>query len=192
LSSPEAIEAYRSLHATIKYAAGEPGPRSVLLVDVGGRQPTSVAEHVALAFARAGDACTLVDANLRSAPEVTPGLSDLIDAKTSEVLETKSGADGLIRIGPGTRPDPDLLANDELGAVIDRFTAARGYLIVSCAPMPEFGDALAIAPRVDAVALVVQSGVSGRQAAIRARDALERVGARLLGIVMVERPRRWF
>jgi Mrp family chromosome partitioning ATPase len=99
---------------------------------------------------------------------------------------------GVIRIGRGTAPDPDLLARDELGGVIGDLCEAYGYLVVTCAPLPQYGDAVAIAPRVDAVILVITAGVTGREAAIRARDALERVGARVLGLVMVERPRRWF
>jgi Mrp family chromosome partitioning ATPase len=192
LSSSDAIETYRALHATIKYASGEPRPHSVLLVDIDRSTPTTVAENLARAFARAGDRCALVDANLRAASEEVSGLSDLLDAEAREALVVNPDQDGLARIGPGTKPHPELLVRDELEGVLGELGEAYGYVIVTCAPLPEFGDAVAIAPRVDAVILVITAGVTGREAAIRARDALERVGARVLGLVMVERPRRWF
>jgi Mrp family chromosome partitioning ATPase len=65
-------------------------------------------------------------------------------------------------------------------------------LIVGCAGLPQHGDAIALAPRVDAVILTVTAGVTRRPRAIDARDALERVGGRLLGVVLVEPARRRF
>lgn len=190
MSSHDAAETYRSLHTTIKYAAGDRPVHSVLIVDVDRPSASAVAENVALAFARAGDCCALIDADFRSGGEGT-GFADLIrDPSASATAE--NGADGLARIRPGADAHPDLLASSRVRDAIESLRSRYDYLVVTCPPLPEHGDAVAIAPHVDAAVLVISAGVTGRDEAVRAKEALERVGARILGLVMIERPRRWF
>jgi non-specific protein-tyrosine kinase len=76
--------------------------------------------------------------------------------------------------------------------VFDALHNEHAFVIVSCAALPARGDALALAPRVDGVILVVTSGKTRRPRAVEARDQLERVGARLLGVVLLETKRRLF
>jgi Mrp family chromosome partitioning ATPase len=191
LSSRAAIETYRALYSTIKYAGGDDGVRAVLIVDVDRPSRSMVAENIAEAFARGDDACVLVDADLRSGPSERPGLAELLRDSTTTVGAEISDT-GRARIGPGTAGSPDLLSGSGLAAAIASLRARYDYVIVSCPSLPRYGDAVAIAPHVDAAILVISAGVTGRDEAIQARDALERVGSRILGMVMVERPRRWF
>ena len=65
-------EAFRSLRSTIKFAAGEPAVRSVLIVDTDRNETSDSAEQVARAFAKAGDSCAFVNADFRSGGEVCP------------------------------------------------------------------------------------------------------------------------
>ena len=184
------VETYRSLRDTIKNAAGDEPVRSVVIVDIDRPTPSAVARSLAEAFRTAGDDCVQIDANFRSSSEQQPGLSDLVGnrALIDELLS--KGDDGGF-VGPGTVATPDLLSSrgfpEALQAVIERFD----YAVITCGMYPGSSDLLAVAPHVDAVILVVSAGVTGREPAVRAKNALERVGARILGLVMVERPRRW-
>jgi len=187
----DSAESYRSLHATVKFAAGEQPVRCVLVVDVDRERPSSVAERLSETFARGGDPTVFVDANVRGSANAAPGFLDLVagKAQTAEVL-TAGSVDGLRVVGPGSFSDPDFLASDGVATALAALLTTHDYLIVRCAGLPQHGDAIALAPRVDAVILTVTAGVTRRPRAIEARDALERVGGRLLGVVMVEPARR--
>jgi non-specific protein-tyrosine kinase len=180
------------LHATVKFAAGETPIRSVLIVDVDRRSPSEVALRLAETFARGGDSCVYLDANVRGTDRA-PGLLELAagTADTATLLQPGTVAE-LSQLRPGALDDPDLLSGDGVGRVVEALLSDHAYLIAGCAVLPQFGDALALAPRMDAVILTVTSGVTRRPRAIEARDALERVGGRLLGVVLIEPERRRF
>lgn len=186
-------EAYRSLRSTVKFATGEHPIRSVLVVDVDRAERSRVAEQLATAFAEAGDRCALIDTDSRGSDDRAPGVFDLLRGSESiESLPQPAGAGQLTRIGAGLTGSPDALAGDRFRTALDSLVEAHGFAILSCAPLPDFADAVAIAPCVDAVILVITSGGTRRPRAIEARDALDRVGTRILGVVMVEPNKRWF
>jgi len=187
-------EAFRSLRSTIKFAAGDPPVRSVLIVDADRDQISDSAEQVARAFAKAGDACAFVDANFRREAGTTPGFSDLLigSQPLDVVIEENAGDSLLTTISAGTVPDPDLLAGDQVSQVLDALLQRFEYVIIGTASLPANSDAISLASRVDASILVVTSGKTRRQRAVEARDALERVGARVLGVVLIEAKRRLF
>jgi Mrp family chromosome partitioning ATPase len=187
-------EAFRSLRSTIKFAAGDPPVRSVLIVDADRDQISDSAEQVARAFAKAGDACAFVDANFRREAGTTPGFSDLlIGSQPLDVVIQENAGDSLLTtISAGTVPDPDLLAGDQVSQVLDALQQRFEYVIIGAASLPANSDAISLASRVDASILVVTSGKTRRQRAVEARDALDRVGARVLGVVLIEAKRRLF
>ncbi len=190
LGRHEIAEAYRSLRSTVKFATGERPIRSILVVDVDRDQRSDVAEQLATAFAQAGDRCVLIDTDVRNTPSQAAGLFELMNGSDAVVSQTEPGQ--LATVGPGQAGSPDALAGDGFSVALDRLVETHGFAVLSSAPLPKYADALAIAPRVDAVILVVTAGGTRRPHAIDARDALERVGARILGVVMVEPKKRWF
>lgn len=187
-------EAFRSLRSTIKFAEGDRPVRSVLIVDADRSDVSDSAEQVALAFGNAGDRCALVDANFRQTSDTSVGFSDLLSGGSSldAVLKAATTNDGYTSIGCGTVANPDLLAGDQVASVLESLLERFDYVLISTASLPEHSDAVSIAPRVDATILVVTSGKTRRPRAIAARDALERVGARVLGVVLLESRQRLF
>ena len=187
-------EAFRSLRSTIKFAAGDPQVRSVLIVDADREEASDSAEQVARAFAKAGDACAYVDGNFRGGASPTPGFSDLLigSLTVDTVIEENTGDSLLTSISAGTVPDPDLLAGDRLSQVLEALLQRFEFVIIGAASLPASSDAISIASRVDASILVVTSGETRRARAIEARDALVRVGARVPGVVLIEAKRRLF
>jgi Mrp family chromosome partitioning ATPase len=191
-ASSAAEEAYRTVRSTVKFASGPTPLRSILVVDLDRDNPSGVAEQLARAFARAGDTCALVDTNVRSG-RTEPGFSDVVAGRSAlgEVAQASS-ISGLTEIPPGTVRDPDLLAGGRLSQALDALLSQYSYVVLACATLPRHADALALAPRVDAVILVTTAGKTRRARAVEARDALERVGAHMLGVVMIESRRRLF
>lgn len=184
-------ETYRSLRESIKNFDSDSPLRTLLVVDVDRPSPSSVAFNLARAFEQAQNQTVLVDTNFRQTGDQARGLAEII--ATGKLDVKKSGESGEpASIGPGKSGDPDLLSSQAFRDALDTIRQRFDYTILTCDAFPAYGDALAIAPAVDGVALVISAGVTRRERAIAARDALERVGANLIGMVMIERPRRWF
>jgi Mrp family chromosome partitioning ATPase len=186
-----ASEAYRILRSTLKFASGDPPVRSILVVDIDRREPSGVALRLAHAFSRAGDRCVLIETDVRQGPR-DPGLGDLIRGMPATDVTRRPNGSGPSVVTSGSVSDPDLLAGDGFERALSELLASYDYAILSAASLPAHGDALAIAPRVDAVILIVSSGRTRRGRAVEAREALDRVGARMLGVVMLESKRSRF
>lgn len=186
-----ASEAFRILRSTLKFAAGESPIRSVLVVDVDRKEPSSVAARLADAFARAGDRCVHVSTDSRTGNR-DAGLSEIIDGAAVSDVGRRGSGDAASVVGPGSSANPDLLAGAGFRRALDALLAEHDFAILSAASLPEHGDALSIAPHVDAVILIVTAGRTRRARAVDARNALERVGARMLGVVVVESKRSMF
>lgn len=189
--STAAAEAFRILRSSVKFAAGERPIRTVLVVDVDRRTPSGVADELGAAFARAGDPTVVVATDGRLHDGQGEGFGDLLLGESIESLGLPDGTE-LVAIPAGRRSQPDVLAGDRLSDALTLLSQRFDYVILSAASFPQHSDALAIAPRVDATILVVTSGKTRRPRAIEARDALDRVGARILGVVMVEDRRHRF
>ncbi len=184
-------EAFRLLRSTLKFAAGDRPVRSVLVVDIDRPETSGVARRLAESFARAGDRCALVETDGRAGGDAA-GFADLIRGAplAAAIADAEHGGPVVVPAGRGAAADA--LSSDGVGEALRTLLQSYEYVILSCAPLPRYADALALAPRVDAVIMVASSGKTRRPKAIDARDALERVGANILGVVLAEETRGWF
>jgi len=69
-------------------------------------------------------------------------------------------------------------------ALIETIKADAGWIIVDSPPLLAVADAAATARWTDGVLVVTCAGVSTHPAAANARDILDKVGARILGVVV--------
>lgn len=195
-------EAYRSLRSTVKFAGGEPPVRSLLVADAGtGGQHSAVAANLAAALALGGDSVVLVDADLRQ-PRLheffrrgnETGLTEwLAEPDTVRPLPLSESGVPNLRLLPAGRgretagiAPGDLLSGDAFTQLLALLQEEAMFTIIDAPALPEVGDALAIAARVDAALLLIRSGKTRRPAAQQAKDALDRVGTRILGAVLTD------
>lgn len=198
LSAPDspAAEAFRALRANIKYAGGDAPARVILLADTGsGAARPTVAANLAIALAQAGDPTILIDADLRQ-----PGLHRFFDVPGDVGVSTflRAGGDeppivptGVPRLrllpAGAVPPNPaELLASDRLRALLAWARGAATFVIIDAPPVTAVSDALAIAASADGTLLIVRAGHTRRPAAQRAKEGLERVGAKILGVVLTD------
>ncbi len=74
--------------------------------------------------------------------------------------------------------------SETTGRVLDILREAADVVLFDAPPVLAITDATLLAARVDGVLLVVDAGATRRDLARRARAQLERVNARLLGVVL--------
>jgi capsular exopolysaccharide synthesis family protein len=160
---------------------------------------TTVLVGLALALARAGKHVTVVDADLRRPAihqqfglENREGLRALLD-RSSPVADCiqpvgfpgATGALGLVTAGPPTNsPCFQAAEPSAVAAVLAELASGCDLLLIDSPPILSVADPLLLAPLVDGVVLVLQTGAVPEREVVKARRRLERAGAELLGVVM--------
>jgi capsular polysaccharide biosynthesis protein/Mrp family chromosome partitioning ATPase len=97
---------------------------------------------------------------------------------------------GLSHVSPIPRALPiDLLASDRATEVISRLASTADFVVVDVPPLLADADAAGLVNACDGVLPVVRMPAS-RSGVERARDELDRISARVLGSVVVDRQRR--
>jgi non-specific protein-tyrosine kinase len=188
-------EAFRQLRTSIQFASPDRPIRSLLLTSTGPEEgKTTTLANLAVAFAQAGSRVIMVDADLRR-----PGLHKLFGLKNQVGLTTlvvgdpeqevplfETGVENLWLLPSGPLPPnpAELLASRRMAEVMERLAKAADYVLYDSPPVLAVTDAAILASRVDGVLLVLQAGRTRREFARRAKAALEKVNARILGTVL--------
>lgn len=128
-------------------------------------------------------------------PSVAVGLARLAGAAAGRgvvVLDgthRRVGGDGTVAFGPlpGTDGDPRALDPAALRLAWQRLSERADLVVLDSPPVTASALALALAPTVDAVVLLVEAERTREAVAAAARDALTAAGANLLGVVLTRR-----
>jgi len=82
-------------------------------------------------------------------------------------------------------PNPaELLASPRMIEILQSVTTLTDYVIIDSAPLLLVADAVPLASRVDGVIVVSRAGSTTTEQARQVRGMLEKIGARLVGVVM--------
>lgn len=188
-------EAYRTLRTTLFFSAQGDGLKIIQVTSPNpGDGKTTTAANLALSMADAGKKILLVDADFRR-PRVHKimGVSNSIglwgviegELEISEATQN-SGAANLDLMTSGGRPSnpAELLTSARFKDFLDVVRERYDFVIVDTPPVLPVTDASAVAPRVDAVLLVIQLTKNSRATARHATETLTAIGGRILGIVV--------
>lgn len=198
----QAAQAYRAVRETLRHARSEQPVRSVLLADAGSRDQAGVAAaNLAASFALNGDMTVLVDADASNPVQhdllgtpLSPGLVDWLSDRSADGAPQPfpTGVECLSLMPAGSaavdvaRSTSDLLTPESCERLIDQLGRSARFVLFHAPSLPASSEALAIAPHVDTVLLLVRSGTTKRTDAQRAKESLERVGASILGVVLTD------
>jgi Mrp family chromosome partitioning ATPase len=87
-------------------------------------------------------------------------------------------------------PNPaDLLGSKRMESLIAALKAQADYVIFDAPPVLAAADTPLLATKLDATLLVLQAGSTRRDHAQRAKEALQRVNARIIGVALTNAPR---
>lgn len=196
-----AAEAYKSLRTNIQFSSPDNPVHSVLATSTSpdDGKSTTVA-NLAITFAAAGLPTVLVDADLRR-PHLHRvfGLSN--DAGLSTWVSEAARSSGesrpavplqdtqvpnlrVLTSGPVPPNPAEILASARMAELIEILRGEAEYVLFDTPPIIAVTDAAVLAPRVDGVLLVINAGKTRRDLAIKARDMLQQVNARILGVVL--------
>jgi len=188
-------EAFRHLRTSLLYLSPDRPLRTVQVTSAGpGEGKSTVSANLAIALSEMDKKVWLVECDLRKPhlalgfqPSTEFGLSELlVDGLTVDQAVHKTAIENLWLVPSGhTPPNPaELLGSRKMRAFLSGEHDGAEIIVLDSPPLLPVTDAAILAPAVDGVLLVVDLRRTYRDAARRARQQLEVVGARVLGVVV--------
>ena len=191
-----ASEAYRRLRVNLTSASREAPLQTVLVVAAGpDDDKATIVANLAVAFAKIGKRVVLADCDLRRPAQhalfgldnntgVTNVLAQADDRMP--VQATEIAGLQVLTSGPGVAVPSDVLASPAMAELIARLRREADVVLFVAPPVTEATDAVELATQVDGVLLTLRAGHTQRDQAQRAKEQLEKVGARVLGAALVD------
>lgn len=190
------VEAYGLLTASLLLGNGaEPSTRVICLTAARPGDGTSTTSlNLALTVAGTGRKTLLVDSNFRTpmlhrpfGATQSPGLTEVLMKKAtmSEAIRaTKTPQLFLLPAGTPLASPQVALQSNVMRPFFEELRAGFDFVVIDTAPALRFPDALHIARAADGTIVVLPAGRAPRRATIEVRRRLERVGVKILGIVL--------
>jgi capsular exopolysaccharide synthesis family protein len=196
----DAAEAYRSLRTAVQFAA--PGGLKTLMIASpnSGDGKTTLTTNLGIAMAQAGKRVCIVDADLRK-----PTVHDVFSIKTtlglSTLLAGRSTLDGTLQrtnvpgldvlpCGPVPANPTEVLNSQEFTDAVEDLADRYDLVLLDSPPVMAANDARVIAASCDATLIVLTARQAHRRSTETTRDALQGVGARIIGLVVNDVPRK--
>lgn len=189
------VEAYRTLRTNLQFANVDKPLTRVLITSPGpGEGKSTIAANLAYVMAQSGQRVIVVSVDLRK-PTLHKyfglpnqhGVTNILAGQTS-IDDCLQGTDTenlrLLASGP-TPPNPaELLGSAQMRSLVDELQKRADFIIYDAPPVIAVTDAAVLAPLMDGVLLVINAGTVPRELAIRSKEQLEKVGAKVLGTVL--------
>lgn len=194
-------EAYRTLRTNLMFSSVENPINTLVVTSPADSEGKSlVLANLAVTFAQSGHKTILVDSDLRRPSQHTLWGLDNARGLTTMMLDdsalanpplVSAGVDNLQILPAGELPPTpaDVLGSQRMIDIIGLLKARAHYVLFDSPPVLAATDAALLGSRLDGVLLVVRAGHTRREHAARAREALERVHARIVGAVLSNAPR---
>ena len=188
-------EAYRSLRTSVQFYSLDRPLQTILVTSASPDEGKSTTlANLAVTFAEAGREVIAVDCDLRR-----PSLHQLFDLPndaglTTAMRDERSPADvalstavphlKLIPSGPVPPNPAELLGSQRMDRLIEALRGLADIVLFDAPPTNAVTDAAVLGAKMDGVLLVVSAGRTKRDHALRAKRMLEKVNAKVLGVVL--------
>lgn len=200
LSNPKSpiAEAYRTLRTNIQFSNVDGDLKLLCVTSSGpGEGKTKTSTNLAETFAQSGNRVLIIDGDLRK-PRVhkvfklrnSRGLTNILSGQNmvEEVTQIAGSDITVITSGPIPPNPSELLGSQKMKDVMLQLKQLYDVIIIDAPPVGVVTDAAILSTIVDGTILVVASGKTEIDGAKRAKQLLENVGARILGVVMTMMP----
>jgi non-specific protein-tyrosine kinase len=198
--SPDS-EAFRDLRTNVKFSSVDrPIGRLLVTSPAPSNGKSFVAANLSIAFAQDGHSVVLVDADLRRPTQhkffdmsngsgLTDSLLDGANPGADKWLQSTS-EEGLHLLSSGSLPPnpAELVGSQRMWQITEHLNEQFDMVVLDSPPVLAVTDAAALSRQVDGVILVVEAGSTREREARRAVEALAKVDAPILGVVLNKIP----
>jgi succinoglycan biosynthesis transport protein ExoP len=194
-------ETYRTMRTAVLFSDTKAKSRTILVTSPeAGDGKTTVVSNLAIAMAQAGQKTLVLEADFRKPMQNkifgvnhdNKGLSSVLAGtdKLEEVIKTTCVSDlHILTCGPEVPNPSETLHSASFTNIVKLLAKQYDRIIVDSPPVLPVTDAQILASICQITILVLRAEKSTRKASQRARDALQSVGARVLGLVVNDVPK---
>jgi capsular exopolysaccharide synthesis family protein len=188
-------EQYRTIRTNIQFSTVDNEIRSLMVTSSGpGEGKSTTSANLATVFAQQGNRVLFVDADMRK-PTVhytfslpnNYGLTTVL-TKQSDLIDTAIQIDTsnlyVLPCGPIPPNPAELLSSRSMDEFIELALKEYDLVVFDSPPVLVVTDAQLLANKCDGTVLVVSSGFTEKENAIKAKDLLAASKAKLLGVIL--------
>ncbi|RST74194.1 polysaccharide biosynthesis tyrosine autokinase [Siminovitchia acidinfaciens] len=188
-------EQYRTIRTNIQFSSVDEEIRSIMVTSSGpGEGKSTTAANLAIVFAQQGKRVLLIDGDLRK-PTVhytfgltnSFGLSNVLthQMEISEVINvTNEELLSVMTSGPIPPNPAELLSSRTMANFIQEAQSQFDLIIFDTPPVLAVTDAQLLSNHCDGTVLVISSGKTEVEAALKTKESLEAAKAKLLGVIL--------
>lgn len=194
-----AAEAFRTLRTNIQFSSLDSNIKSIVITSSGPSEGKStVLVNLGITIAQSGKRVIIVDCDLRK-PSIhkklglpnSEGLTNMLiqDKKIEEcIIPTKINNLYSLTSGP-TPPNPaELLGSKKMKSIIGELHQVFDMVLIDAPPVIAVTDAQILATLAEGTLLVTSYGETEKFGVVKAKELLDKVGAKILGVVMNKVP----
>ena len=189
-------EGYRRVRTNIQFCRPDTDLHTIMITSPGPAEGKTVtALNLAITMAQAGRRTLYVDADLRRPQghrmmgmDRGGGLVDLLfDALPDNVEQFATDLDSYLYVIPAGRdvPNPaEVLGSQKMQKLLKHWRQTFDVVLIDTPPTLVVADALILATKCDATLIVCSAGETNWQAVDRCSEAIEGVGADVIGVLL--------
>lgn len=188
-------EAYRTLRTNIEFSSVDREVKIIMMTSAGpGEGKSTSAANLATVYAQADKKVLLIDADLRK-PTMHHtfvktnriGLTSILTSQVTwseAVQQTDIPNLDLLTSGPIPPNPSEIVSSQRMHTLLGELRSHYDVILIDTPPALAVTDAQIIATQSDGVIFVIDSGKVKRDAALKVKQNLEHVKARILGVVL--------
>lgn len=188
-------ETYRTLRTNIEFSAVDSEIKRVMITSAGpGEGKSTTIANLAVTYAQADKKVLLIDADLRK-PTIhriltvsnRRGLTTILSGNCAAhegLIESDIPNLYLLPSGPIPPNPSEMLSSRKFKELLAEFGEHFDHILIDSPPVLAVTDAQIISTLCDGVVLVINSGGVKSGYAIKAKESLDHVQARILGVVL--------
>lgn len=191
-------EQYRTIRTNIQFASIDKDLKTLMVTSASpGEGKSTTVANLAVVLAQQGKRVLLIDADLRK-PTVhytfkvsnIYGVTNVLTRQRtlSEAIVTTTIPDvDVLPSGPVPPNPSEIIDSKSMTHLIEEAKALYDYVLFDTPPIMVVTDAQVLAHRVDGVIMVISSGKTEIESAIKGKELLENANAKILGTVLNEK-----